>query len=281
MKNFSLLFICWSGSFITLSSVNTHFVIPKFYPSDEQIQQEIEDYQKEVIQFIEQIKTIKDLQHPLPIPSRANPKHSVPMLLDLLKKRRNAHLIEMIIAKKLPISHAPVTDNALFNHWIFKGKSKVIRLVCELHKKYGLNVLPLVNTYLVDFWTPLMAAVNLRKTASIKVLLDQGALVNTCTKEAQTALHIAAAKFCPQGESKRKTKIIVQLLCNAGIDLDLKDKDGYTARELAYKRELSTMVHTIDSCAWIRQIKNIQSWNKNYLSLLPPELLELTSEYVI
>lgn len=271
MKNGILIII------IALISVHSnatpgpgHFKKPIFIPDNILIQKEIEEFRPQIIEFLQKINTIKDLGKPLPIPQRKKPYEQVPAIFDLIRKKRNVDLLEIIIAKKLPLEQS-YNYRPLIHELIREGKSKVILEIIRLYKKYNINIKPLLEAKTPYYWTPLICAAAERHTACVKVLLENGADITAHTIHNETALHYAVKKELMR--SKTKTNKMVKLLCQAGVPLQLKDSKNFTAREIACKNNLWQAADIIDYYTYLPDCKLLRSTQQTYFALLPEDIL--------
>lgn len=238
------------------------------------IQQEIDSHQIEILAFIQEIKTVKDLYLPLPIPSRQSAPR-IPALIDLMNKRRNLHLIEKIIAKKLPLECFLWRDCGLFDQWASTApcKSKVIAAICQLCIDHKCNLPALLNADTLTGHTPLMMVSIAGKTACVKTLLKYGALVNQVNAHYETALHLVVRRW--RRRSNGKTNKIVTMLCAAGIDLTLKNKNNQTAKEIAIEDGYRDTAYIIECYENTQHLKSFSS-AISYFSLLPLNLVRDT-----
>jgi hypothetical protein len=76
-----------------------------------------------------------------------------------------------------------------------------------------------INAKGLDEFTPLHFAANEGQLEAVKVLLENGAKVDSTSSSGRTPLHIA----CNRGN-----KGIIELLVNSGANVDVQDKDGNT-----------------------------------------------------
>ena len=88
-----------------------------------------------------------------------------------------------------------------------------------LAEKQNLDLRELIDGRESDSTTPLLSAILAGNTASVRLLLEKGALVNTTKINMSTPLHLAATN----GDDN-----IVKLLLEKGAGVDSKDAQGKT-----------------------------------------------------
>lgn len=264
-KTYKVLFISLfflQSSFII--SGNLHFKKPTFQgPS---IQKQIETNREQIRQFLNDIETVKGLHAPLPI---AGCFANKPALFDLVLHHRNMDLIEIIVAKKLPLHLLRFKTDSLFEMLARIGKSKVMLGIIKLYKKYDLDRKSLINAKTGCGYTPLMAAALEGHRECVRVLLENGAHVHAALLPTyKIALHFATGNTHPRGE--RKTAKIVNLLCKAGADPDHSWVEPNhwqkNSIDIAQSKNLFEVVK-------ILQAYHLHNCRKTYFSLLPTELL--------
>lgn len=84
--------------------------------------------------------------------------------------------------------------------------------------------------------TPLMAAVLLKSTRTVTIMIDAGADVHACDGNGTTSLMLAAAR----GNCRT-----LRVLRDAGVPVELRDRDGHTALMYAVKHSRSAAVEIL------------------------------------
>ena len=273
MKNNIGLLIIFIGLSPTLiCGINVHFKKPTFKTDYDCIQEEIEKYKPKIAAFLQQINSAQDLYEPLPIPSRMSPFEQIPAIFDLIRKKRNADLLEIIIAKKIPLTVLTPNGRSIFHELAAIGKSKVISLVLDLYKKYNLPCAQLIEAQNKQLWTPLMVAASSGHTACVKLLINQGARIYCLNKEYESALHLAVSKYHIRGKSK--TNKVVRLLCTSGIEISIENENKCTARSIASLNSLYGAANIIDQYMYLYPCKELRKREaQTYFAPLPEEIV--------
>lgn len=256
-----------------ICGINFHFESPNYAPDYNLIQEDIEKYRAQIVAFLHQLNSPEDLYEPLPIPSRMRPYAPAPAVFDLIRKKRNADLLEIIVAKKIPLTVLTVNGRSIFHELVAIGKSKVMSLVLDLYKKYNLNCAELIEAQNNQLWTPLMLAAATGHTACVKLLLDQGARVYCLNKEYESALHLSLQKY----HMRKKSKInkIVNMLCNAGAEMAAQNGNKRTARDIACLNNFLEAADIIDRHTYLSHCKELRTKvaQQTYFALLPEDIV--------
>ncbi|CAN5213945.1 hypothetical protein BH09DEP1_BH09DEP1_6640 [soil metagenome] len=237
------------------------------------IQEEIETHKPEIKTFLAQLSTCEDLYCTLPIPHRLAAIAQVPAIFDLSRKKRNADLIEIVIARKIPLIVTAQNSRGLFHELAAIGKSKVMQLFLDLYKKYNRDPAELIEAQTNHLWTPLMVAATYGHRTCVKLLLENGARTYCLNTELESALHLAV--HINPGRGKAKVNKVVELLCQAGIEVNLINENNLTAQSIACKNSLFEAAEIISKyshqpdCAELRSRGIAQT----YFALLPQEIV--------
>lgn len=252
---------------------NLAHVIYAYYYNLPNTQEEIEKNRKNIAASLYQLRTLDDLYLPIHIPHRMASMAQVPAIFDLILKKRNADLIEIIVAKNIPLIVQTQNSRSIFHELAALGKSKVMKLFLDLYKKYNRDPAELIEAQTTHLWTPLMVAATYAHTACVKLLLEHGAREYCLNKEFESALHLAVANNHKRGKSKINQ--IVNMLCKAGVEVNQKNKNNLTARAIASKNSLFRAVEIIDKytyqsdCTALR----IKGETQTYFAQLPEDIV--------
>lgn len=242
-----------------------------YYYNPPNIQEEIEKHRKNIAASLHQIRTVEDLYLPVHIPHRLASIAQVPAIFDLILKKRNADLIEIIVAQNIPLIVQAQNSRRIFHELAALGKSKVMKLFLDLYKKYNRDPAELIEAQTIELWTPLMVAANYGHTACVKLLLEYGARTYCLNKEFENALHIAVTNNHKRGHQKINS--IVHMLCKAGIEINHKNKNNLTARAIACKNNLfeASAIITKYECQVL--CNALRATQQTYFALLPMDIV--------
>ena len=249
-----------------------HAVHLHYHNSAPIIQEEIENNKKVIALFLSELRTPQDLYLSLPLQRRTASMIQIPAVFDLIRKKRNGYLLEILIAQKIPIEVKAQNSRGIFHELAATGKSKVMKVILDLYKKYDRNCAELIELQTRNLWTPLMMAATFGHTACVKLLLEHGARIYCLTKDLESALHLAVHNNHKRGKSK--TNKIVNMLCKAGIEVNQKNQNKLTARSIACKNSLFEAAAIIDHYACQPSCDELRKKEAStYFSLLPPDLV--------